>query len=486
MEKTVVLYPGLAVSHFVPMMQLAAQLLEHGYAVSVALIDPGIMEDIVFSAVVARVAASMPSVSFHTLPGVEDPPKLTLDIHFIPRYLDLLRRYNQRLHDFISSMRPHAVVVDSLSSEAVVVAKRLGIPCYNLFTSSASILAAFSQLATLLPEGGASFGELGDNPIELFGLPSMPASHLLAEMLEDPESETYKATMGSLCWIMEANGTLVNTFESLEAPGVAALKDPRCVPGRVLPPVYCIGPFVGAIAEAKERHECLVWLDGQPDRSVVFLCFGSIGAESHSKEQLREIAIGLEKSGHRFLWVVRAPVHDMGKPFNPSADPDLDALLPDGFMERTSDRGLVVKLWAPQLDVLRHRATGAFVTHCGWNSVLESVTAGVPMLCWPLYAEQKMNKIFMVGDMGIAVEMVGWQQGLVKAGEVTGKVRLVMESEDGRELRMRVEAHKEGAAAACNDGGSSRLAFAQFMADVASLQDRACTGEGIPMGLTDA
>ncbi|XBI61390.1 hypothetical protein VPH35_042197 [Triticum aestivum] len=346
MEKTVVLYPGLAVSHFVPMMQLAARLLEHGYAVSVALIDPGVMEDIVFSAVVARVAASMPSVSFHTLPGVEDPPKLTLDIHFIPRYLDLLRRYNERLHDFLSSMHPHAVVVDSLSSEAVVVAKRLGIPCYNLFTCSASILAAFSQLPTLLPEGGASFGELADNPIDLFGLPPMPASHLLAEMLEDPESETYKATMGSVCWIMEANGTLVNTFESLEARGVAALRDPRCVPGRVLPPVYCVGPFVGAIAEAKERHECLVWLDGQPDRSVVFLCFGSIGAESHSKEQLREIAVGLNKSGHSFLRLT------------PSADPDLHALLPDGFMERTSGCGLVVKLWAPQLDVLCHRAIG--------------------------------------------------------------------------------------------------------------------------------
>ena len=83
MEKTVVLYPGLAVSHFVPMMQLAARLLEHGYAVSVALIDPGVMEDIVFSAVVARVAASMPSVRFHTLRAVKATPKLTHDARFM-------------------------------------------------------------------------------------------------------------------------------------------------------------------------------------------------------------------------------------------------------------------------------------------------------------------------------------------------------------------------------------------------------------------
>ncbi|XP_037455634.1 UDP-glycosyltransferase 88B1-like [Triticum dicoccoides] len=446
-EKTVVLYPGLSVSHFVPMMQLAGTLLDHGYAVIVTLIDPSVKEDIAFGAVVARLAASMPSVRFHTLPAVEDPPKLTHDGQFMLRYLDLVSRYNERLHDFLCSMRHrrvHAVVVDSVSNEALVVTKRLGFPSYTLFTSSAATFVAFAQLPTVLAEGGPSFKELGDTHLELFGLPPMPASHLLGEVLEDPESDTYKAMMALLCRMPEADGTLVNTFESLEARAVATLKDPRCVPGWVLPPVYCVGPFVGSIAdaEAKERHE--------------------------------EIAVGLDKSGHCFLWVVRAPASDdPEKPHDPSANPDLDTLLPDGFMERTNGRGLVVKLWAPQVDVLRHRATGAFVTHCGWNSVLEGVTAGVPMLCWPLYSEQKMNKVHMMGDMGVATEMVGWQQGLVKAGEVEAKVRLVMESEEGRELRARAAVHKEAAAAACDDGGTSRLAFAQFLADVASRQDRA-------------
>uniref|UniRef100_M8BHS5 Glycosyltransferase n=1 Tax=Aegilops tauschii TaxID=37682 RepID=M8BHS5_AEGTA len=446
-EKTVVLYPGLFVSHFVPMMQLAGALLDHGYAVSVALIDPGVKEDVAFGAVVRRVAASMPSVRFHTLRAMEDTPKLTHDARFMVRYLDLLSRYNERLHDFLCSMHArnvHAVVVDSVSNEALRVVKRLGIPGYTLFTSSAATFVAFAQLPTVLAEGGASFKELGDTPLELFGLPPMPASHLSGEVLEDPESDTYKATMALLCRIPEADGTLVNTFESLESRAVAALRDPRCIPGRALPPVYCIGPFVSSIAdaEAKERHE--------------------------------EIAVGLDKSGHRFLWVVRAPAsHD------PGADTDLDALLPDGFMERTNARGLIVKLWAPQVEVLRHKATGAFVTHCGWNSVLEGVTAGVPMLCWPLYAEQKMNKVHMVGDMGIAAEMVGWQQGLVKAGEVEAKVRLVMESEEGRELRARAAAYKEAAATACDDGGTSRLAFAQFLADVASRQNRVCSEEAI-------
>lgn len=237
MEKTLVLYPGLAVSHFVPMMHLTGALLDHGYAVSVALIDPAVNSDAAFSAVVARAAASMPSVRFHTLPLVEDPPTLTPDAQFILRYLDVVGRHNERLHDLLCSTRGvHAVVVDSLSVEALGVTKRLGIPGYVLFTSNAAALAAFIQLPAVLAEGQTSFKELGDAPIELFGLPPMLASHLFGEMLEDPESDICK-TMTALYGIPEADGIVVNTFDSLDARAVAALGDPRCLPGRVMPPV---------------------------------------------------------------------------------------------------------------------------------------------------------------------------------------------------------------------------------------------------------
>lgn len=472
MEKAVILYPGLTVSHFVPMVHLAGALLDHGYAVSVALIDPAVNGDPAFRAVVAGAVASMPSLRFHTLPLAEDAPTLSPDAPFIPRYLDIVSRHNDRLRDFLCSFTRgvHAVVVDSLSVEALGVAKRLAIPGYVMFTSGAAALAAFVQLPSVLAEVRTRFEELGDASLELFGLPPMPASHLLGEMLEDPESDTYKATVTALYGIPEADGILVNTFETLDAGVVAALGDPRCLPGRIMPPVYCVGPFVGGVGnEAKDRHECLTWLDGQPDSSVVFLCFGSAG--NHSAEQLKEIAVGLENSGHRFLWVMRNPFSDnQAKPFYPRDDPDLDALLLNGFLDRTGGRGLVVKQWAPQAEVLRHRATGAFVTHCGWNSVLEGVTAGVPMMCWPLYAEQKMNMLRMVGEIGVAEEMVGWQRGLVEAAEVEVKVRLVMDSEDGMELRARAAAHKDGAAAAWGDGGSSRAAFAQFLSDVVRRQ----------------
>uniref|UniRef100_A0A0A9H1I3 Uncharacterized protein n=1 Tax=Arundo donax TaxID=35708 RepID=A0A0A9H1I3_ARUDO len=129
------------------------------------------------------------------------------------------------------------------------------------------------------------------------------------------------------------------------------------------------------------------------------------------------------------------------------------------------DRGLIVRSWAPQLDVLCHPATGAFVTHCGWNSTLEAIAAGVPMLCWPLYAEQMFNKVLITEVMGVGVEIEGYMAGFIRAEEVEAKVRLVMESTEGRELRERVVARKNEAMAALGGGGSSQMSFARFLSD---------------------
>jgi hypothetical protein len=476
MKKTVVLYPGLAASHFIPMMQLADVLLEEGYDVVVALIDATMEHNIAFAAAVDRVASSkLAAVTFHTLPRIHDPPTVTNDVNLLLGYFEMIRRYNEHLREFLCSIPPrsiHAVIVDSWSDAALDVTDELGIPAYSFFASNASALAVCLQLSwARRAEGQPSFKELGDATVNFHGVPPMPASHLIHEVLEDPNTEIYKAVVNSLAKNLEAGGILVNTFASLEARAVAALKDPHFLTesGLTVPPVYCVGPLVEDAAETKEKHECLKWLDEQPEHSVVFLCFGSLG--NHSEMQLKEIAGGLERSGHRFVWVVRAPLGDNPeKTFGDQADPDLHTVLPEGFLERTRGRGLVVKLWAPQVEVLRHKATGAFITHCGWNSVLEAIMAGVPMLCWPLYAEQKMNKVLMVEEIGIGVDLAGWQHGLVKAEELEAKVRLVMESEEGERLRARVTVHKEAAEMVWKDGGSSHMAFGQFLSDVGRVE----------------
>ncbi|KAL6851754.1 hypothetical protein ACP4OV_020318 [Aristida adscensionis] len=126
---------------------------------------------------------------------------------------------------------------------------------------------------------------------------------------------------------------------------------------------------------------------------------------------------------------------------------------------------MVVKKWVPQAEVVQHEAVGAFVTHCGWNSMLEAIMAGLPMICWPLYAEQRINKVSMVEEMKIAVALEGYEE-FVKAEKVAKKVSLIMETEEGKVLKERLMLAKERAFETIKHDGSSELAFAEFLRDL--------------------
>jgi hypothetical protein len=298
---------------------------------------------------------------------------------------------------------------------------------------------------------------MGKTPLHFAGVPPVRALDM-PDTMTDRESDLCRTRVQQLARMPEARGILVNSFEELESRALKALRDGLCVPaGRSTPQIYCVGPLVDGGVESGEGHACLEWLDRQPKQSVVFLCFGSRGV--FSAAQLRETARGLEESGQRFLWTVRTPREEQSK----FGEPDPEAFLPDGFLQRTRDRGLVLKNWAPQAEVVQHEAVGAFVTHCGWNSALEAIMAGVPMICWPLYAEQRLNKVHLVEEMKIGVVVEGYEEELVKAEEVEAKVRLVMESEEGKKLRDRSATAKEMAAHAVKEGGSSDVAFYAFL-----------------------
>ena len=280
----------------------------------------------------------------------------------------------------------------------------------------------------------------------------------------DREDKAYEFFLDMSVHLPRSAGIIINTFEALEPRAVKAISDGLCVVDGLTPPIFCIGPLIAADGRSYGGGvpECLTWLDSQPKRSVLFLCFGSLGL--FSEEQLKEIAIGLERSGKRFMWVVRSPPSgDPSRRFLPPADPDLNSLLPDGFLDRTRARGFVVKTWAPQVAVLNHDSVGWFVTHCGWNSVLEAVCAGVPMVVWPLYAEQRFNRVVMVEEMKLALSMEESEEGFVTATEVEKRVRELMESEKGNGLRLRVMAMKEAAEAGMSDGGSSRTALTELV-----------------------
>ncbi|KAJ4787585.1 Glycosyltransferase [Rhynchospora pubera] len=453
--KKVVLYPSMGAGHLRPMVELGKQFVRHGVSVIIPVMTGGQATDLV-----SKYSNSNPSISFHILPQI--PPTSPHPAPFV-NIINMIKCYNDGLRTFLikqSDISPiSAIVLDIFCIHAVDIVSELGIPAYFLFTCSASTLSVFFQLPTYLP--AHPVGDIGTTIMQFSGAPPLLASHLPNELF-DPTTEQYKLVMYMINRWAEGKGILVNSFESLEPQAVRALKDGFCLPNSTIPSIYYIGPVIVYEEQKEERHPCLSWLDAQPKKSVVYLCFGSMG--SFPIEQLKEIANGLENSGQRFLWVVRSPpTVNPAKVFEPTAEPDLDILLPEGFLDRTKDRGMIIKEWAPQVEILKHEAVGGFVSHCGWNSTLEAVNFGVPMICWPLYAEQKMNKVFSVEEMKTGIELKGYVEGFVRADEIEAKVRWIIESDGAMDLKNRMMEVKESAIKAMEEGGSSFGAFLEFL-----------------------
>lgn len=201
-------------------------------------------------------------------------------------------------------------------------------------------------------------------------------------------------------------------------------------------------------ASAIDEHECLAWLDSKGPNTVVYVCFGSTA--TFSEAQLQETAAGLEGSGQDFIWVVRKG----------SSEEENEDWLPEGFEERVKGKGLVIRGWAPQVMILDHPAIGAFVTHCGWNSTLEGICAGVPMVTWPVFAEQFFNEKLVTEVLGSGVS-VGNKRWMRTDSEGVGReavakaVEKIMVGEEAAEMRNRAKHYKEMAKKAVEEGGSS-------------------------------
>lgn len=249
-----------------------------------------------------------------------------------------------------------------------------------------------------------------------------------------------------------AEGIAINSFEELEAAdALKALVTDE--PGK--PRVYPVGPLIQTGSSGDdEGSECLKWLDGQPSGSVLFVSFGSGG--TLSSKQLNELAFGLELSGQRFMWVVRSPsdIPDGGY-FMSGGQVDSMSFLPAGFLERTKEPGFVVPSWAPQAQILSHCSTGGFLTHCGWNSTLETAVHGVPVIAWPLFAEQKMNSVTLTEGIKVGFRVSMDENGIVGREEIARVVKRLFEEEEGKSARIRIRDIKDAAANALSKDGCS-------------------------------
>lgn len=186
-----------------------------------------------------------------------------------------------------------------------------------------------------------------------------------------------------------------------------------------------VGPFPLTCPprfSAADEYGCLEWLDKHQAASVAYISFGSM--MTPPPHELAALAEALEATGFPFLWSFRGHAKEN---------------LPKGFLEWTSKNGKLVP-WAPQMLVLRHRSVGVFVTHCGWNSVLETIVAGVPMICRPIIGDQKLNAKIVVVEWGMGVEIEG--EVFTKDAVVKALV-LTLSSEQGKRMRGKAEALRE-------------------------------------------
>ncbi|PKU72003.1 cis-zeatin O-glucosyltransferase 2-like [Dendrobium catenatum] len=225
-------------------------------------------------------------------------------------------------------------------------------------------------------------------------------------------------------------------------------------------PLHLIGPRVAAVSE--KRHDCLVWLDKQPVASVVYLSFGS--TTTMAGVQVEQLAIGLRRSGQRFIWVIReADEGAIG-----SESDSRTGGLPAGFKEEMEGFGMIMKGWAPQVDILAHPSTAAFVSHCGWNSIMESLSYGVPIIAWPMQIDQPRNAMVLTEYLKSGVMVREWdhRKEVVPAAKVEEVVRMVVVEEEGKEMRERAKKIGEEIQKAVAEGGSSMADLNAFVAHI--------------------
>ncbi|XP_062213845.1 UDP-glycosyltransferase 92A1-like [Phragmites australis] len=261
-----------------------------------------------------------------------------------------------------------------------------------------------------------------------------------------------------------SGGLVINTSEEIEPKGLHLIGKLSGLP------TFAVGPLIGGRTPSDTPPDgdvCIEFLDSKPPASVLYVSFGSQNTIPAS--QMMELARGLEASGRPFIWVVRAPVEFDG------AEEFRAEWLPDGFEDRVAAaaQGVVVRQWAPQVAILAHASTGAFLSHCGWNSVLESLWHSVPVVSWPLMSDQLFDSR-MLEELGVGVEVASGRMsgGLVKGWEhVRDVVETVLgDGEKARDMRQKAAELKELARAAVNaDGemkGSSVLAMERLLDSV--------------------
>ncbi|KAK4791544.1 hypothetical protein SAY86_031957 [Trapa natans] len=467
--------PAPGAGHLISTLEFAVSLLNHDDRISITILAIKSPFPDTLHSLVNSMVSSHPRMTLINLPYVEPPPRelITSIEYFVTLYIDsYISHVQQAVGEILSdrskpgggsSSSVAGVVIDLFCVSMIDVAKEFGLPSYIYVTSNAGFLGLMLELPVRHDQIQREFRS-SDPELLLPGFVKPVPLSTLPSALFDAEHGGYSTYVRIARGFREADGLIVNTFAELEPFDFGSLSNSRQTPLRV----YNVGPVLSLKSLPTLAHpasdlvkwdEIWEWLDHQPSSSVVFLCFGSAG--TFGEDQARQIATALERCRKSFLWSLRLRSSEKN-------DVGLEMVLPDGFLERTRGRGFVCG-WAPQADILAHGAIGGFVSHCGWNSITESLWNGVPIATWPKYAEQQLNAYRMVKELGLSVELKLDYRDVapqaVTADEIEAAINRLMDDDGG--VRKKVETMRDLGRAAVKEGGSSFNSIGRFIEDLA-------------------
>ncbi|TXG74222.1 hypothetical protein EZV62_002801 [Acer yangbiense] len=339
------------------------------------------------------------------------------------------------------------IIYDLLVYSAEAVAHHLKLPSIVLQTSSVASVLSYYICPEIKKEGYTPFQESKSLELvpELYPLRFKDLPVFNVKSVDDfQQFVTTALNLRTSCMIL-------NSIDCLEQQSLMQLRQKLQVPIFLIGPMHKLVP-VPSSSLLEEDRSYISWLDKQTDNSVLYVSFGSIAAVE--EKELAEMAWGLANSKQPFLWVLR--------PGSVRMSESVDSLL-DDFKETVGERGCIVK-WAPQKEVLAHSAVGGFWSHCGWNSTLESVSEGVPMICRPFTADQKVLSRYVSQVWRVGIEL----ENVFERGEIERAIKLLM-VEKGEEIRQRAAELKLELQLSVQKGGSSYNSLNELVEFIVSV-----------------
>ncbi|XP_007016264.2 PREDICTED: UDP-glucose iridoid glucosyltransferase [Theobroma cacao] len=420
-----VLYPFQG--HITPMLQLATILHSKGFSISIVhpelnSPDPSNHPEFTFISISDKLTES--EVSDGDIASL----MLSLNKNCAAPFQQCMKKI---LHQKDSHDHAAGILYDTLMYCAQTVADDLKLPGISVRTSAAATLLLYPAFPHL--DGKDSISE-----IEMPELQSLQLQHMRALLLQNPTDAMTEVRAAMTNGTKSSSAIIVNTIHFLEQAALSKVRE--YFPA----PIFTIGPFhkfAPTICSSilMEDANCISWLNKQASKSVIYVSFGSLA--SIDEQALIETAWGLANSKQPFLWVIR-PGFVRGSEWIES--------LPNGFQESLGERGCIVK-WAPQKEVLAHCAVGGFWSHCGWNSTIESICEGVPMLCKPFFGDQVLNSNYICHVWRVGLEL----QNKLERGNIEGAIKKLMVDMEGEEIRKKAMDLKEKADLCLREGGSS-------------------------------